>query len=50
MESDNESPFSWYMNQKLRGNHEIKIIAYDSAGNQQSHIMNMRILNLFGNS
>jgi hypothetical protein len=47
MESDDESPFSWYMNQKLRGNHELKIIAYDCTGNKQSHTMNMRILNLF---
>ena len=41
-------PYEWYMNQKMTGQHELKIITYDSAGNKDTQVLDMKVFNLFG--
>jgi hypothetical protein len=43
-----EEPFDWHMNIKLRGQHTLKIIAYDHAGNTRSETKTVTVFNLFG--
>jgi hypothetical protein len=44
-----EQPFDWNMNLKLSGEHTLKIIIYDHAGNYKSESKTATIYNFFGN-
>lgn len=50
LETVYKPPFSWYMNQKLRGIHELEAKVFDPAGNDNSISMDVRFFNLFGSS
>ena len=39
----------WYMNQRLIGQHNLKIVAYDQAGNTDEYLQTAIIFNPFGN-
>jgi len=48
--TDYEEPYSWLWNEFAIGEHEIKVIAYDSAGNKVEDKINVIIFNLGGES
>jgi hypothetical protein len=44
-----EEPFDWYMNLRLLGEHTLKAIVFDGAGNADTAEQTATIWNLFGN-
>jgi hypothetical protein len=49
LKATTDEPFDWEMNLKLMGQHTLKIILYDHAGNVKSESKTVTIYNLFGN-
>ena len=43
---DDEAPYKWLWNEYAVGNHEIKVMAYDSKGNKVEDIISVIIFNL----
>ncbi len=43
---DNEAPFSWQWNEFAVGIHEIKVVAYNSEGNEAEDKLNVMIFNI----
>ena len=43
-----DDPFDWYMNLRLLRKHNLKIIAYDHAGNTATESKDITVYNFFG--
>ena len=48
MNTDTSSLPEWYMNIKLRRQHNLEIIVYDHAGNKNTETKMITVLNIFG--
>jgi hypothetical protein len=45
-----EEPFYWYMNQRLFGQHSLKVIVYDHTGNTAIESKDITVYNFFGHN